>query len=175
MSVFRKIGLQRGLNSAPMPNFRPALRDQFGQEWAFPPFDSPEGDAPTAVWLIFLPGAYTPVCMKELAWIDSFARQLKSWDVGLRVIATDPVPVLRTVSHELNLSTPLLSDFWPHGAASQKFEAFDFTTGKPLRTSILINRNGDELFRQHAESERVPGELLDTTKRILHSVPDEIQ
>lgn len=126
-------------------NPAPALRDQYGQDWPFPPVEGPDQPGHDATWLIFIPGAYTPVCMSELAAVGDLAHQLATYGVGVRLIAPDAVPVLRMVAQEFDLNVPLLSDFWPHGAAAQAYGILDDKTGRPRRTSVLINRAGDVL------------------------------
>lgn len=123
----------------------PALRDQYGQDWPFPPIDGPGQPGHNVTWLIFIPGAYTPVCMSELEQVGDLAHQLTDMSVGLRLIAPDSAPVLRLVAHELELKIPLLSDFWPHGAAAKHYGILDETTGRPKRVSLLVDRKGDVL------------------------------
>ena len=123
----------------------PALRDQYGQDWPFPPVEGPDQPGHDATWLIFIPGAYTPVCMSELEEVSDLARQLEGVGVGLRLIAPDSAPVLRFVSDQLGLTVPFLSDFWPHGAAAQYYGVFDENSGRPRRVSLLIDRAGHVL------------------------------
>ena len=40
------------------------------------------------------------------------------------------------------ISYPLLSDFWPHGAAAKAYGVFDEMTGAPVRGTFLIDREG---------------------------------
>ena len=123
----------------------PALRDQFGQSWPFPPIEGPDQPGHDATWLIFIPGAYTPVCMSELEGVSDLARSLAEIQVGLRLIAPDSAPVLRLVSEQVGLQVPFLSDFWPHGAAAEHYGILDKSTGRPLRVSLLIDRDGSVL------------------------------
>ncbi|PZQ79451.1 MAG: peroxiredoxin, partial [Micrococcus luteus] len=98
----------------------PALRDDHGQTWPWPPTRGPQDAAgPRGTWLVFLPGAFTPVCTDELGWIGALAEDVAVDDVAVRVVSCDAAPVLRRVREELALPEPLtlLSDFWPHGAA----------------------------------------------------------
>ena len=125
----------------------PALRDQFGQAWQFPPIAGLDQPGRDRTWLIFIPGAYTPVCMAELEQVNELADQLAVEQVSVRLIAPDAAPVLRMVTDQLGLQVPFLSDFWPHGAAADHYGVFDSTTGRPQRVSLLINRSGDVLER----------------------------
>lgn len=128
------------------------MRDQYGQNWAFPYLTDSSGSqgADDSVWLIFLPGVFTPVCMTELEWVNKLAHDLAGKNVGVRVVGVEPVPVMRYVADNLGLEVPVLSDFWPHGGCAQHFNAFDKTTGKPLRHSVFVNAQGDVLNRIEA-------------------------
>ncbi len=139
----------------------PVLRDQYGQQWPFPPIEGPNEPAQDRTWLIFIPGAYTPVCMSELEQIGPISIELAECKVGLRLIAPDSAPVLRLVSEQLGLNVPFLSDFWPHGAAAQYYGIFDETTGRPRRVSLLVDRSGAVLDSITSTSgERDMGEHL---------------
>ncbi len=121
----------------------PALRDQYGQKWPFPPIEGPDQPGHDKTWLIFIPGAYTPVCMSELEQIAGVVSELEHEQVGVRLIAPDSVPVLRMVCEQLSIDVPFLSDFWPHGAAARHYGMLDETTGKPQRVSLLVDREGN--------------------------------
>jgi mycoredoxin-dependent peroxiredoxin len=131
--------------TAPPRADSPALRDQYGQDWPWPPLAPPgpaaspdAGPGPARCWLFFLPGAFTPVCTAELGWVDDLADRLAPAGVGLRVVACDSAAVLRKVAEETGIRTPLLSDFWPHGAAARAVGEFNGTTGRPRRSSVLV-------------------------------------
>ena len=123
----------------------PALRDQYGQHWPFPPVEGPDQPAVERTWLIFIPGAYTPVCMSELERIPTLVDTLAAAGVAVRLIAPDSAPVLRMVCDQLGLTVPFLSDFWPHGAAASHYDVLDLTTGRPKRVSLLVDRSGEVL------------------------------
>src|SRR5699024_9778406 len=120
----------------------PALLDQFGQSWPFPPIAGPDQPGWNRTWLIFITGAYIPVCMSELAAVPELAEALSNEHVGVRLIAPDVAPVLRMVDYQLDLTVPLLSDFSPHGAAAKYYGVFDEATGRPRRISVLVARSG---------------------------------
>lgn len=147
-----------------IPADPPALRDQHGQLWSWPPVAPPSPDAlgaghgtphdggsvPTRCWLFFLPGAFTPVCTAELGWVDELAERLAPAGVGLRVVSCDSAAVLRKVADETGIRTPLLSDFWPHGAAARAVGAFNEATGRARRSSVLMDAAGTVRARIHA-------------------------
>ncbi|AXR73332.1 peroxiredoxin [Auritidibacter ignavus] len=149
-----------------------SARDQYGQRWSSP-FLAPERTecSLAGVWLYFLPGAFTPVCSRELTALPTLVTQLSETRVGLRVVAVDSVAVLRVLADQLwgadDPATgsagpiPLLSDFWPHGAIAESFQAFDPATGKPLRHSVLLDRAG-------VERARVTGSALQPREHTEH-------
>lgn len=123
----------------------PALRDVHGQDWPWPPVAPGERGA----WIVFLPGAFTPVCTSELGWLGPLAVELAEAGVGVRVVSCDAAPVLREVADRLALpeACVLLSDFWPHGAAAASFGLLDGATGRPRRVSVLVDPAGVERAR----------------------------
>ena len=152
------------MTDAPSPGVEgvapPALRDIFGQPWPCPPIVGPDASAGRgeveAAWLVFLPGAFTPVCTSELAWLGELAGGLADVRVGVRVISCDSAPVLRRVAEESALPEQLvlLSDFWPHGAAADHYGLLDHQTGRPRRASVLVDADGVEHGRVTAEPGR---------------------
>ncbi|WP_313823765.1 redoxin domain-containing protein [Citricoccus sp.] len=109
-----------------------------------------DGVAPIRCWLFFLPGAFTPVCTAELGWVDELAERLAPAGIGLRVVSCDSAAVLRKVTDETGIRTPLLSDFWPHGAAARAVGEFNESTGRARRSSVLMDAAGRVLARIRA-------------------------
>lgn len=123
----------------------PALRDAHGTGWPWPPVAPGE----RAVWLVFLPGAFTPVCTGELEWLGALAEEFAADGVGVRVVSCDAAPVLREVAERMRLpgACVMLSDFWPHGAAARACGLLDEATGRPRRVSVLLDADGAERAR----------------------------
>lgn len=86
--------------------------------------------------------------------MSSLAGKLSRQDVALRIVSCDPAPVLRAVADGMGISIPLLSDFWPHGAAAQLLGEFDAESGRACRSSVLVDVDGAVLGRIQA----APGE-----------------
>jgi peroxiredoxin len=57
-------------------------------------------------------------------------------------VSCDPVPSLRAFADKEELKIPLLSDFWPHGAVSTKYGAFDDSLGAAGRKTYVIDPSG---------------------------------
>src|SRR5690625_1912833 len=121
----------------------PALRDQYGQAWPFPPIEGPDQPGHDKTWLIFIPGSYTPVCMSELSQVSDLANSLAVHQVGIRLIAPDSAPILRMVSEELTLRVPCLSDFWLNCAAARHYGILDEGSGRPHCVSLLENSSSE--------------------------------
>lgn len=96
----------------------------------------------TPALVLFLPGAFTPVCSSELPGIVQLARRAAQADVPALVITCDAPPVLAAWREAEGITLPLLSDFWPHGAVSRALDAFDTSTGRSTRTGLLLTADG---------------------------------
>jgi len=88
--------------------------------------------------VVFLPFAFSRVCGGEL-------RELVSTPVeGADVVAVtcDPLFALRAWGEQEGVGFPLLSDFWPHGAAARAFGVLDEASGAPARATFLLDDDG---------------------------------
>lgn len=104
--------------------------------------------------IVLLPGAFTPVCTRELPAIDALWRRAGEADAPVLAVACDAPPVLAAWRDAEGVALPLLSDFWPHGALAQALDAFDATTGRCRRTSVVIDESGAVAWRDDAEAGR---------------------
>ena len=94
------------------------------------------------VVLMFYPFAFTGTCTGELCAIrDRYADFVNDDSVVLSVSCDSP-HTLRVFSEQENLSHPMLSDFWPHGAVSQAYGAFLEEKGFATRASFVIDKDG---------------------------------
>jgi len=113
------------------------LRDQhgsavrLGELWA-------EGPA----LLVLVPAAFSTHCSAELAALTASIDVFDDAGVQVAALSCDPVPALRAWSDAGDLPFPLLSDFWPHGAASRALGAFDEELGVSQRLSLLVGADG---------------------------------
>jgi peroxiredoxin len=114
-----------------------SLRDQHGQDQSLA---SRRGAR--HVLLVFYPFAFTGVCAGEM---KALAANAASWDeLGTDVLAVscDSVPSLRVFAEQQGVEFPLCSDFWPHGAVSTAYGAFDDTLGAAGRATYVVDREG---------------------------------
>lgn len=98
------------------------------------------GEQPTL--LVFVPYAFTRTCTSELGELQAGLAELG--DAGVRVVAAscDPAPVLRAWAEQEGLTFPVLSDFWPHGAAARAYGVLDEASGVARRGSFLLDGDG---------------------------------
>lgn len=113
------------------------LRDQHGQEQSL----SSRAGARN-VLLVFYPFAFTGVCSGEMKALSDHAAEWDSLGTDVLAVSCDPVPSLRAFADKEGLSIPLLSDFWPHGAVSTSYGAFDDSLGAAGRKTYVVDSSG---------------------------------
>jgi len=106
--------------------------------------------------LMFYPLTFSPVCTRELD-------DLRALD-ALRVVTVscDSMFVQRTFADAHGITFPMLTDFWPHGAISGAYGAFDALRGISQRASFAIDGAGviREVLRSARGDQRSPAEHL---------------
>jgi peroxiredoxin len=121
---------------APAPRF--ALRDQHGVETAV----GGGSEGGRATLLVFYPFAFSSVCGSELAALRDATEEFEAGRVQVVAVSCDPMHTLRRYADEEEFGFPLLSDFWPHGAAARTYGVFDEARGCAGRGSFLIDQAG---------------------------------
>ncbi len=98
------------------------------------------------VLLVFYPFAFSALCGSELGRL----RDSLSAYAGVTVLAvsTDPVYALKAFRAQEGYDFPLLSDFWPHGAAASAYGVLDERNGMALRATFLVDADGVVRFAQ---------------------------
>ncbi len=96
--------------------------------------------APAA--LVFFPSAFSRVCTRELADLETSRGLFSAHRVRLLGISTDSKYTLRAYAEAEGLSFDLLSDFWPHGAAARAFGVFDGQAGHARRFTFFLDADG---------------------------------
>ncbi|MGH9118849.1 MAG: peroxiredoxin [Acidimicrobiales bacterium] len=110
----------------------------------------------TPVALVFYPFSFTSVCGAELCRLrDDYA---KFENAGLQVLAVscDAPGAQRAWSEQQNYQFPLLSDFWPHGAAARRYGVFDDGLGYAKRATFFIDESGRVVDRFGSDELRTP-------------------
>jgi peroxiredoxin len=120
---------------APAPDV--TLPDQDGQ-----PFTLSDLRGEAAVLLVFYPFAFSGTCTGELAALRDGIGPLRAAGVQVVGVSCDPRHALRAWAEQEGVDFPLLSDFWPHGAAARAYGVLDEHLGFALRGSFLLDRQG---------------------------------
>ena len=94
------------------------------------------------VALVFFPLAFSGICQGELCELRDNLAIFESAGVQLMGISVDSKFALRAWGDEQGYQFPLLSDFWPHGAVAQAYDAWVAERGMANRATILIAQDG---------------------------------
>jgi len=108
-----------------------------------------------------------------LAWTEFCAAQMKSLedkrDVILKNncvpvgISVDSIPCKKAWAQSLGIQeTPLLCDFWPHGAVAMKYGIFRDANGFSERVNIIVDERQRVIFARVYPIHSVPdiGEII---------------
>ncbi|YCQ15620.1 peroxiredoxin [Arthrobacter sp. Z1-15] len=145
----------------PAPDF--VLPNQFGEPVAL---SSLRG---TPVVVVFYPFAFSGVCTGELDELQGAAEEIALTGARILAVSCDSKYALRAYAQQRGYTFDLLADFWPHGAVSDAYGAFDADLGRPVRASFIIDGRG--LIRAEIRSD--PGSprplqaYLDALKEML--------
>ena len=117
------------------PDF--SLKNQFGELVTLSEFKGKKN-----VVLMFYPFAFTGKCTEELCTIRDERNDFVNDDTQILSISCDPSSSLKIFAEQQGLTTPLLSDFWPHGAVSKTYGVFLEDLGFANRGTFLIDKSG---------------------------------
>ena len=120
----------------PAPDF--TLKSQHGEEVTLSSFRGQR-----AVLVVFYPFAFSGTCTGELCELRDDLSAFQNDDVQLLAISCDPVFSLKAWAADQGYEFPLLSDFWPHGAASSAYGVFDADAGRANRGTFLVDVDGN--------------------------------
>jgi peroxiredoxin (alkyl hydroperoxide reductase subunit C) len=136
------------------PDF--ALRDQNNQVVRLADFRGTR-----AVLLVFYPFAFTGTCQSELGDVRASSASLADAGVRVLTVSVDTVHAHKVWAEREGYEFPLLSDFWPHGAAARDYDVFNEKTGAAVRGTFLVDADGMIRFAERLEPGvgRAPGWL----------------
>jgi peroxiredoxin len=117
------------------PDF--ALTDQHGKQVTLSTFRGVKN-----VVVVFYPFAFSGICTSELCEIRDDLGAFESDDVQVLAVSCDHMFTQRAWSDAQGYFFPVLSDFWPHGAAAKAYDVFRQSAGSALRGTFLIDRAG---------------------------------
>src|SRR5689334_18076225 len=92
--------------------------------------------------LAFYPADWSPVCTNELALFQETLEGIHSYNAEIVGISVDSHYSHRAWAEKLHITFPLLSDFWPHGAISQRYGVFQDSEGVSRRSLFFIDVEG---------------------------------
>ena len=94
------------------------------------------------VVLVFYPFTFTGVCHGELCELRDDLSSFERAGVEVLAVSCDSVHSQRKWAKEEGFGFPVLSDFWPHGAAARAYEVFNDALGCANRHTFVIDRDG---------------------------------
>lgn len=112
------------------------LKDQYGVARSLSEFRG------KAVLLAFVPFAFTGICTGEVCELRDNQETFSNEDVHTIVVTCDSAPTLKEWATQQNITYPVLSDFWPHGATASAYGVFNDVVGCALRGTFLIDGDG---------------------------------
>ena len=94
------------------------------------------------VLLVFFPLAFTGICQGELDEIRDNLSSFVNDDTQTLAISVGPPPTHKVWARQSGFTFPVLSDFWPHGAAAKAYGVFNDGTGFANRGTFVVDRTG---------------------------------
>ena len=92
--------------------------------------------------VVFIPFPFTGNCEAELCMIRDQRAALNDLDANVIAISCDTPFANGAWSKQNGFDFPLLSDFWPHGAVTQAYGAFNEMTGSANRVTFVLDAEG---------------------------------
>jgi peroxiredoxin len=142
------------------PNFK--LKDQFDNEISLNDFKGKK------ILLSFHPLAWTSVCRDQMLSIENNYQVFEDNATVPLGVSVDSTPSKKAWSDEMGLKNlKLISDFWPHGEVSMKYENFIDRLGFSGRANVLIDENGKIVWAKIYPIKELPdiNEVLEAIKK----------
>ncbi len=99
------------------------------------------------VLLSFHPLAWTDFCAAQMMSLEEKRKELADLNCIPVGISVDSRPCKLAWAKSLNIKhTPLLCDFWPHGAAAMKYGIFRDENGFSERANIIVDEKQKVVF-----------------------------
>ena len=92
--------------------------------------------------VVFFPFAFSRVCTDELGQLRDNLELFDAAGVTLVAVSVDHKYTLRAFADANDISFDLLADFWPHGAVTRAYGAFDEEQGYAERISYVLDGAG---------------------------------
>ncbi|MDU1904759.1 MAG: redoxin domain-containing protein [Dysgonomonas sp.] len=94
------------------------------------------------VVLVFYPADWSPVCSDEMSLFAASEKLFEKHNAQILGVSVDSKWSHMAFSQDRKLNFPLLADFEPKGAISQKYEVYDEEKGHSKRGIYLIDAEG---------------------------------
>ena len=117
------------------PDFE--LKDQTGSKVSLSSFKGKKN-----VVLVFIPFSFTGTCTGELCAIRDDISAFENDSVQVLAISCDSMHSLKIFAEQEGYKFPVLSDFWPHGAAATAYGVFNEDIGCAMRGTFIIDKAG---------------------------------
>lgn len=92
--------------------------------------------------VVFFPFAFSRICTDELGQLRDNLELFDAAGVTLVAVSVDHKYTLRAFADANDISFDLLADFWPHGAVTRAYGAFDEEQGYAERISYVLDGAG---------------------------------
>ena len=115
------------------------------------------------VLLSFHPLAWTEFCAAQMRSLEEKREELASHNCIPVGISVDSIPCKKAWGKNLGITkTPLLCDFWPHGAVAEKYGLFRDANGFSERANVIIDEKQRVVFVKVYPVHSVPdiGEII---------------
>jgi peroxiredoxin len=94
------------------------------------------------VVVVFYPFAFSGTCTGELCALRDNLGSFQNENAELFAVSCDPMHAQRVFADQEGYKFPVLSDFWPHGAAAKAFGVFNEDRGCAIRGTFIIDKEG---------------------------------
>jgi peroxiredoxin len=92
--------------------------------------------------IVFIPFAFTRTCEGELCQIRDEYSLFNDFDARVVAITCNTLHANRVWSEQQAFQFDILSDFWPHGSVSRKYDTFNEGYGYAERTTYFLDADG---------------------------------
>ncbi len=109
-------------------------------------------------WLLsFHPLAWTGACAAQMQALEAHQSEFVDLDCVAVGISIDSWISKRVWGDEIGVAaTPLLADFWPHGAVARAYGLFREKNGFSERANVVVDRDGRIVFARIYQVHEVP-------------------
>lgn len=92
--------------------------------------------------VVFIPFPFTGICDAEACMLRDELGALRDLDAGVVVVTAHSVPTIKQWADAHDLTFPVLSDYWPHGAVAQAYGSFNEDVGVANRYTYVLDADG---------------------------------